>query len=417
MSAEAVACDIREPELLTELRPAWDASMQEFPASGVPSFLTPEELAHNREWCGLDAAADAELQAAAGRIRANPALCRLAWHYAWRIFDSPAFNIERWPALQHSFNGNLELFALLIALSIAPRLRRYHRMLGVPESVTRETCLETGCFAGNYQRARSGRLGIFTRQIGWLRTYTWEHLFRIGRLEFWAKPFTGNFTVFHHKTERRVIALAANGACFNAEGFMDAPAKNAAPPAWTARFRLEEQCARGFPITPWGKALPHEVKLPFADWDCALHKDDTVLDIHIPAGGNMGPDICIDALRRARDFFKRCFPHRVPRAFVCASWIFSPLLEEALPQNANLVRFLSETHLVPVPQTGPASLWFIFFQNKFDPASAPRETSIQRAMLDYLAGGRMWRDGGMFLMLDDLEHFGTQFYRRTWRKP
>ncbi|MDH7571898.1 MAG: hypothetical protein QHJ73_20145, partial [Armatimonadota bacterium] len=59
-------------------------------------------------------------------------------------------------------------------------------------------------------------------------------------------------------------------------------------------------------------------------------------------------------------------------------------------------------------------LWFLFFQDQFDPATAPRETSVQRAVLQFLEAGNIWRGGGMFYLTDDLEHFGTQYYRRRW---
>jgi hypothetical protein len=75
---------------------------------------------------------------------------------------------------------------------------------------------------------------------------------------------------------------------------------------------------------------------------------------------------------------------------------------------------MRELYLFPVPSTADAGLWFIFFQNTFDPATAPRDTSLQRAVLDYLAAGNRWRVGGMFFLLDDLGEFGRQHYRATF---
>ena len=59
-------------------------------------------------------------------------------------------------------------------------------------------------------------------------------------------------------------------------------------------------------------------------------------------------------------------------------------------------------------------MWFVFLQSKFDPATAPRDTSLRRDMLNYLNKGNVWRNAGMIVMLDDIRHFGTQYYRRQW---
>jgi len=55
-----------------------------------------------------------------------------------------------------------------------------------------------------------------------------------------------------------------------------------------------------------------------------------------------------------------------------------------------------------------------FLQDKFDLATAPRETRIQRAMADYLSQGHIWRNGAMFFMVDDLDRLSTQHYRTQW---
>lgn len=417
MNPDEVIAELKEPELLETLRGAWDQAMQDFPAPGGPSFLGPGEFLVSREWCGFGDEHDAALRLAAERIRNHPALCRLAWFYAWKIFDAPApLTIDandRWPALAATLGGQAGMFFLLIALSLAPRLRRYHRLLGVPESVTRDTCRQVSCFSGNYQRARGGRPGIFTRQIDWLRHYVRDNLyFRIGRFEYWAKPFDAEVMVFRHRRTGRVMALANDGLRFNPRGFIDEPGKEApGAPGWVATLRLENDAIAGFPVSPLGMAERREIRLPFEEWRRVLGPGDPVLDVHIPAGGGMGFDLCGESLRRARDFFSEYFPRRAPMGYVCKSWIFSPCLEECLPPDSNLVRFLRETHLFPFASTNP-DIWFVFFQDKFDPATAPRETRIQRALLDYIAAGNTWRNGGMFFLAEDLPAFGTQCYRR-----
>jgi len=131
---------------------------------------------------------------------------------------------------------------------------------------------------------------------------------------------------------------------------------------------------------------------------------------HIPAGGGMPLEACRDSLQQAADFFRKRFPERSPAAFCTVSWIFSPQLEQVLPRDSNMVKLQRELYLYPWPSISQ-SVWFIFFQNVFDPATAPRDTSLQRAVYDYLVDNRYWRNQAMFFLLDDLPEFGRQVYR------
>ncbi|MDP2991048.1 MAG: hypothetical protein Q8O57_10865, partial [Kiritimatiellota bacterium] len=302
------------------------------------------------------------------------------------------------------------------ALDFAPRLRAYHRLLKIPETVTRETCQQVRCFCGNYQQAHGGKLGIFPSQYPWLRNYVRDNIYvRLGRLEFWARPYGGGATVFRHRQSGATMALAEEGACFNSEGYMDESAHQPARgPNWTATLRLTLDAVRGYPITPWGKAVRREIELTSADWDLVLTKDDPVYDLHIPTGGSMGLDKVVDAFRRAHQFFRTQFPSRAGVAIVCSSWICSPLIADALGPDANLANFAREVYLHPIAFTGPESLWFIFLQDKFDLATAPRETRVQRAVADYLGQGHIWRNGAMFFMVDDLERLGSKHYQTQW---
>jgi hypothetical protein len=418
MNIETILAEILEPELLPGLLPTWEQSLRELPQPDAPSFLSPEIVTANREYCGLSQEFDRPLLEAAQRIRSNPALYRLAWHYDWRIYDSPTFDVARWPRLEHALGEQAGLFYLLISLDMAPRIRRYHRLLGIPEHITRDTAQQVRCFCENHQRAHQGRPGAFASQVGWQRNYVRDALyFRLGRLEFWAQPYEKPFTVFRHRQTGQVVALANDGLSFNTQGFMDEAEKMAAcSSTWTATLRLDDSAVCGYPIRPEGCALHEEIRLPFTEWRQALCKGDPVLNVHIPSGGDMSLEKCLDSFRQACDFFRAYFPRRAPLAFDCESWIFSPLLEGILPPASNLVRLLKETYLLPNPATGPDALWFVFFQDRFDLATAPRDTSLQRALLKYVASGQEWRNGGMFLLVDDLEHFGAQYYRTAWNQ-
>jgi len=157
--------------------------------------------------------------------------------------------------------------------------------------------------------------------------------------------------------------------------------------------------------------VPHPIQLPRATWTGVLQRGDTVLEMHIPGGGGMPLDACAQSFRDAAEFFRTRFPDKPAKAVTSTSWMFSHQLEDALTPESNLVRLLRELYLVPAPCGPNSGLWFVFLQNPIDLATAPRETRLQRALLDYLAHGQAWHQASMLFLLEDLPRFGTQVYR------
>ena len=414
MKLEEVLSALQEMAAIEDVRPGWDESMSLLPA-GLPSFLTPAEIRSSRECSGFSESVEPTLEDAARRIAEDPALVRLAWHGYRRAYYGADSSLANWPKLEASLGDSSGIFYLLIGLGMVPLMRAYHRAIGVPEEVTRETCQQARAMSLFYARAHGGRLGLFPQQIGWLKNYIRQNLyFRFGRLEYWAKPHNQPVVVFRHRKSRAVVALAEEGITFDAEGDVAAAEAVASEAVWKSTLEISDSAAAGYPISPLGVAERRKVELPLADWQRVLAKGDPVLQMHIPAGGALTPQECAGSMRRAVSFFRRHFPDPPRAAITCRSWMFSPHLEEILPPSSNLVRCLRELYLYPVERWSIESLWYVFLQDEFNLATAPRETSLQRGILDWLAKGNTWHDGGMFMLTDDLDRFGTQQYRRSW---
>ena len=142
-----------------------------------------------------------------------------------------------------------------------------------------------------------------------------------------------------------------------------------------------------------------------------LNENSEFLDLHIPHGGKMNIKVCLDSFQKAFSFFATCFPESNPVAITCKSWIFNTQFEELMPES-NLAQLMREVYLYPVKSTGRDGMVFIFGKPDYsDLARAPRNTSLQRAFLQILEAGKNLRCGGMFLLKEDLRHFGKQFYR------
>ena len=79
-----------------------------------------------------------------------------------------------------------------------------------------------------------------------------------------------------------------------------------------------------------------------------------------------------------------------------------------------MVHWQKELYLYPIPSGDRSGLRFIFGKDDIDISTAPRDTSLRRALLDHLQVGGRLISGGMFFLCEDFEGFGSQIYQRYW---
>ena len=115
-------------------------------------------------------------------------------------------------------------------------------------------------------------------------------------------------------------------------------------------------------------------------------------------------DLCAVSFKQAFEFFDQHFPDRHAKAIVCHSWMFNPALEKILPATSNLVQLLDEVYLYPWSKNRRDGFFFIFGLKgeTAEISELPKETSLQRAILDYISQGNLWHGGGMFLLREDV---------------
>jgi hypothetical protein len=130
------------------------------------------------------------------------------------------------------------------------------------------------------------------------------------------------------------------------------------------------------------------VELAFSGRLCELGRlqfapREGFLEIHIPEeGGPLAPAAVDASLGRARELFPRYVEAR------CASWLLDPQLAEILPPTSNVVRFQRRFTATGESRNGDADvLEFVFHTLDPDLGRLPRETTLQRAVLDHLGRG------------------------------
>lgn len=125
---------------------------------------------------------------------------------------------------------------------------------------------------------------------------------------------------------------------------------------------------------------------------CPLALGDPILDVHIPELGPLTPGACDDSVERAKEFFGSFFPDFDFHAFGCWSWLLDPQLAEYLEPGSNIMRFQHRFHGVRTAERHDGSaVKFVFRRHPDTPlGELPRQTLLQRAILDHLSAGRRW---------------------------
>ncbi len=395
-------------------RSHWAASQSNQPGHAI-DFLGAESIRRDRAYSGLPEDVDAVLLQAAERVRASAELSSLAWHcqyLVYDVFEFPAWqNTRHWPVVIAGLGDLTSAFYLLIALAAVPRMLAAHQQRGIPGQISHDCCAHFPASVRRFGEHNAGRVGMTPGSLYWLQNHVRGDLFRLGRLEFMVKPFRGPLVAWRHRHGGAVVALAGDGVPFDAEGVIAADANHA---VWTSQLVETDRSVTGTPISPLGYGQRDMVALPRAEWEAVLAPEDPILEVHIPAGGDMTPGRCRDSMQQALEFFPRYFPDKPFVGFACGSWILNPELDRIYRPDSNMVLWQRELYLYPLAHhpDSRSGLHFIFGTDDVDPATAPRDTSLRRALLEHLETGGRLLGGGMFLLLEDFEHFGTQIYRK-----
>lgn len=117
-----------------------------------------------------------------------------------------------------------------------------------------------------------------------------------------------------------------------------------------------------------------------------------VLDVHIPATGPLAPTAVARSFEQAASFFPAHFPEQPVRVAVCASWLFDPHLGTALAADSNIAAFQRSFTGYGEPRDDQLdAVYFTFGRRSTDDLDRlPRDTALQRVVLDRLAAGEHW---------------------------
>ncbi|CAA9312537.1 MAG: hypothetical protein AVDCRST_MAG61-1796 [uncultured Friedmanniella sp.] len=133
----------------------------------------------------------------------------------------------------------------------------------------------------------------------------------------------------------------------------------------------------------WLGRLQFNLQLLGTGWVCSTH---------IPRSGPLDPAAVDASFAAAARFFPTHFPDRPVTEFWCSSWLLDPSLAGALDPASNMARFQARWRLYGEPMPGDEDALFFTFARRDRPdlAELPRDTSLQRVLLERLESGGHW---------------------------
>ena len=365
--------------------------------TGTSAFLDEQGIAQHGAEVGLDAATIHALGAFARHIAEEPLLQVVATTAHHTVFSTAADFAEAVQVADMAFGAQAGMLHALFVLDGLRLIRERQQARGIPPSMAMAVFERHGG-GGLRDAAARGDVGLVGWTPGWLRTVTSGDMYRLGRLEFVATTLEYPQRVYRHARTGTIIALAEAGEPFSDEGVL------VGPHTWVSTLVETNDAIIGTPLSPHGIALRQVVRLRRDEWQLVLKPGDFILDLHVPGDEPLTIAALRDAHVLAATFFDHYYADRPFVAYICDSWLFSPLLEEMLGPNSNIVRWQYEGYLLPDDSEG---------EDLVELAEAPRDTRLRRGLSARLAQGKLLYCGRYLFLRQDLDRFGSQPYREA----
>lgn len=117
------------------------------------------------------------------------------------------------------------------------------------------------------------------------------------------------------------------------------------------------------------------------------------LGVHIPEGGSLSPALVDESFAEARQFFGHHFPDKHVHTATCDSWMLDPYLVARLP-GSNIASFAQRFVVDRCSDAPTDAVYFTFRQRGLENLAAlPRDTTLQRVVLERIDDGGTWQLG------------------------
>ncbi|MBO5760974.1 MAG: hypothetical protein J6S53_05460 [Lentisphaeria bacterium] len=291
-------------------------------------------------------------------------------------------------------------FLLLLALSCIPAGEKAFLRKDLPPEKLYEALDEFDAWSNNCFRNYAISGLQYSHGFAWLIFRILPGIvLRFGRLEYNHSLFFPDILVFRNRKTGEYIPLVNGKYDVNRDG------KLAIHPKEETAFSTILPAGifgsyTGNTVNADGKIRQEKTSFDLQEYELILRPGDEVLYMHIPELGPLTPEEVEESFIKVREFYSRKESSYHPRGIICASWLFDPVLQDLLPENANLVRFQKSGFLLP-PKGTSCDVIYRVFGVKGEKEGIDKvewKSSLQKVLGNYLQNGGFFRGGRYFRM-------------------
>ena len=122
-----------------------------------------------------------------------------------------------------------------------------------------------------------------------------------------------------------------------------------------------------------------------------FNKGDEGFGLHIPQRTDLSPAAVENSFKLAQTTFDTAWPSNVRRLFTLQSWLLDPQLKRFLNLDSNIVQFQNRFEIVGNPPVADDdTIEFVFRRPGVPLKDLPRESALQRGVLEVLESGGHW---------------------------
>ncbi len=320
--------------------------------------------------------------------------------------------VANYPDLEPALGTDSWTFNLLLLLSGYSAGQSFFKKMGIPEDVSKAAFTDVAYWCTHFKKSLSVT-GISPRILEWNRELLFGSLYRLGRLQFNIRPFSGALYAFRSCKTGNITALIEKNINLDKEGqYNGINGIYSQKENWVSTLIRSKGEITGNPVSPLGFVKKELITLDLDEWKEVLAPGDPILDIHIPAGDSMKVKDCSESFLYAVEFFNTYFPQKTFKGWACHSWFLDNQYQQLLPSTSNIINFQKALYLYPINEDGDESLRRIFGENGLANGldHAPQNNSMQKAVASFLKQGGHLRSGGGFFLKENLP-FGEPKYQ------
>ena len=144
---------------------------------------------------------------------------------------------------------------------------------------------------------------------------------------------------------------------------------------------------------------------------------DTIIAVHIPGGGKLDETDAYRALLEAEVFFKKYFPDKPAKGFMCGSWLLDRTLDAFLKPDSNIIKF-RELFIPYMKKEDYSAIKFAFGKNvtKDNLKDFAAKNSFQEKLQAHILGGGKLYDTFGFRKFQnaDVQGIDCHYHQMQW---